>query len=191
VFGRLIPGIAGLLLVATTVLGGEVAGDVTPLDESDPLTRILEAEDSELRTIGLLRARLTYPQLVSGAVGVMWVRMPKEFECVTVCRHRGKFIQVEPGIAGIQLAAGYAVVLGEKKSNKWYLRRVYVGWGIKAALLHTWGGSPLDPPDQDFVGLEGSFTIAGFNVSVGLMHGIDRSPEDARWLVTGGLGWGF
>jgi hypothetical protein len=160
--------------------------------ELDPTQLILDHESTKkTRTVGLARVRLSYPQLLSGAVGVMRSRKPADFECITTCKHRGLLLQVEPGIGGIQLGAGWVLVVGGTGKNKRFLSDVFVGWGFKGVLLRTWGESPLNPPDQTFAGFEGDFSIASTNFSFGVMRGIDPGPEDETWLITGGLGWGF
>jgi hypothetical protein len=99
-------------------------------------------------------------------------------------------LQIEPGLTGGQLSAGWARVLGEKKNNKFFLHDVYVAFGAKAVLMRTWGDSPLHPQDQTLAGVEGEFTIARVNFSLGLLRSLADRPED-RWVITGGLGWGF
>jgi hypothetical protein len=146
---------------------------------------------TERRRFGLLGLRLSYPQQVAGSVGAIWVRQPIDFDCSTVCDFRGPIAQIEPGLAGARLAAGYAVLVGETGSNARYLRRVYVGLGIKGTLLRTWGNANVTPADQTFAGVEVSATVAQVNFRVGLLRSLSHTESGDRWLIAGGLGWGF
>lgn len=187
-----------LLLAGACTAAHAQSKDVTSVEatEERPETNWTErimAEEQDLRThhVGLLRLRASYPQQVSGAWGLMRARVPASFDCRTVCDLRGPFVQLEPGLGGIQLAAGRAVIVGEKKHNERYLANVYVGFGLKGVLLRTWGDNTLRPRGQTFVGAEGEFTITSFNVSLGVLRGVARGAGDRGWVVTGGLGWGF
>jgi hypothetical protein len=164
-----------------------------PHDEDAALTaRILQEErDAERRAVALARVRLSFPQRVSATIGAVVARQPKSYDCTSVCEFRGLLLQAEPGLAGGQLAIGWADVMGESRGNEQFLSRVYLGWGVKAALLRTWGDADLTPPDQTLVGVEGEFTVIQINFSLGLLRAL--SPDDARdtWIVTGGIGWGF
>lgn len=184
--------ICALLVLAAACGAGRAQAEDETASPAD-LTRQLEAHDRDLETrrVGLLRLRLSYPQRLSGAVGLMRVRQPADYDCTTVCDYRGPFVQVEPGMAGIQLGAGYAVLVGERRRNEHYLASVYVGFGIKGVIARTWDPGSLDPPDQTLVGVEGAFTITSVNFSLGLLRSVSSGPVDERWVVTGGLGWGF
>ena len=81
--------------------------------------------------------------------------------------------------------------MGEKGRNASYLRRVYVGLGAKATLLRTWGDAPVEPADQTFAGVEVNAAVAQVNFRLGLLRSLSHPEDKDRWLVTGGLGWGF
>lgn len=156
------------------------------------IERIREHDSrTERRRVGLLGLRLAHVQRVAGSLGAIWVRQPVDFDCATVCDFRGPFAQVEPGLAGIQLGAGYAVLVGEKGRNTHYLRRIYVGLGVKGTLLRTWGDARVDPPDQTFAGVEVNAAIAQVNFRLGMLRSLSDPEGGERWLVTGGIGWGF
>jgi hypothetical protein len=176
-----------LLAVPLQLFGGDESGA-----SSELARRIVEEEQKEeVRVVGLRRLRLSYPLKVSGGLGLMRVRQPADFDCSTVCDHRGMFFEVEPGLAGIQVGAGWALLVAERKRNPLFLSDIYVGWGIRGALLRTWGDSTLDPSGQTFVGAEADLTVTSANIGVGLFHGVARGSEDERWLFTIGAGWGF
>jgi hypothetical protein len=171
---------------------------VWPLVEaSDPVDRELieriseENKDTEIRVVGLGRARISHPQLLSGALGAIVSRQPEGYDCRTVCEFRGFLMQAEPGLGGGQLSAGYAIVNGIMGPDAHFLSHVYVGYGIKGALLRSWGNSSLDPEDQTLLGVEGELTFIGFNFSLGLFRHAGSGDPDDPWVVTGGMGWGF
>ena len=66
-----------------------------------------------------------------------------------------------------KLGSGYALLVGERKRNQRFLSDIYVGWGVRGALLRTWGDSTLDPSGQTFVGAEADLTVASANIGVG------------------------
>jgi hypothetical protein len=189
--------LAAAVLAASLTLGSASTAGLAAAEEQeppveDPLARILAHEQQlERRSVGLVRLRASYPQLVSGALGVMRVRQPADYDCTTVCDYRGLILAIEPGLGGIQLGAGWATVVGDKKRNERFLSDVYVGFGVRGVVLQTWGAARLEPRDQTFAGVEGNFTIASTSFSLGLTRGLYPAPGEKRWLVTGGLGWGF
>jgi hypothetical protein len=184
-------------LVPVALIAGSLAAraDEPPSGEAPPqdiTARILEEDrDLERRVVGLTRFRLSHPQRASAAIGAMMVRQPARYDCSTVCEYRGVFVQAEPGISGGELSAGYAVLMGEKGRNEHFLSRVYLGYGIKGALLRTWNDADLTPSDQTLVGVEGDFTIIHVNFSLGLFRPVDTGEAEDPWVVTGGVGWGF
>lgn len=159
-------------------------------DDGALTARILKHDrDLERRVVGLSRVRFSHPTQLSGTVGAMVARQPAEYDCTTVCEYRGWLFQAEPGLTGGQVSAGYAVVNGEKRRNRHFLSRIYLAYGLKGAVLRTWGSSNLDPSAQTLAGLEGDFTVIGVNFSLGLFRPLQSSDES--WVVTGGVGWGF
>jgi hypothetical protein len=120
----------------------------------------------------------------------MRTRIPANHDCLTVCGLKGPIFQVEPGLSGAQLSAGYARLIGEKRTSRHFLKAVYVGFGVKAVLLRTYGDSPLTPTDQTLAGVEGDFTVASANFSLGVMRSFSQERE-RDWTMTFGLGWGF
>jgi hypothetical protein len=185
-------------LVSVALVVGPIAdarADETPPDDTPPqeiASRILEEDrDVERRVVGLTRFRVSFPQRVSGAVGAMVVRQPARYDCSTVCEYKGLFVQAEPGLSGGELSAGYAVLMGEKGRNEHFLSKVYLGYGIKGALLRTWNDADLTPSDQTLLGIEGDFTIIHVNFSLGLFRHVGSGEADDPWVVTGGIGWGF
>jgi len=162
-------------------------------DAADDFTsRILDEEqDTELRVVGVSRARLSFPQRVSAGIGVIFSRQPTIYDCSTVCEFRGLFVQAEPGYSGGQLSVGYADIMGEKGDREHFLTKVYLAWGVKASLLKTWNGADLTPSDQTLLGVEGDFTVIRVNFSLGVFKHVGSGDPDEPWVLTGGVGWGF
>ena len=93
---------------------------------------------------------------------------------------------------GARSRVGYGKLIGGKQHREEFLSQIYVGWGIKAALLRTWAEQAnLNPPNQSFLGLEGSATVINVNFSLGVFRHVGSSDADDDWRVTGGIGWGF
>lgn len=144
------------------------------------------------RIVTLARARVSVPQEVSGGLTWLRARVPEDYECGTVCDFRGPLVGVEAGLGGIQLAAGYGIVVGEHGPDRdRFVPHVHVGMALKGAVLRTWNTAWGTPPDRTFVGAEASFTVSRTNFSLALFRQVRSSDPDARWMVSGGLGWGF
>jgi len=160
--------------------------------EPTPTELILEHErNTAMHTIGINRIRASYPQGLSAAVGLMRARQPVDYDCTIGCEHRGLVLQLEPGLHGIQVGAGYGLVIGDKRTNRTFLHAYHVGFGIKGVALRTWGDAPDSVLDQTYVGAEGDLSIASVSFSLGVLHVVSPDPGAREWLVSGGLGWGF
>jgi hypothetical protein len=181
--------IAVCLAVGATSWSAEDPPGPTPSD----LERHIQHEEQELETrmVGVGKVRLSVPQRVSGSLGMLIARQPADIDCTTVCEYRGALLQVEPGLDGGQVSAGYAVVVGELGDNDHFLSNVFLGYGLKAALMRTWGDSSLSPPDQTLLGIEGNFTVIRINFSLALFRPVGSDDPADPWVVGGGLGWGF
>jgi len=143
------------------------------------------------RTAGLIRAHWDYPAKASVGFGVVAARMPSDFSCHSPCLFRGVTVQAALGQGGGELAIGYGSLVGETGRGEWLLPRVFVGYGVRAAVVRTWGSSTLDPEGATFLGVEGATTIAQFGLRLGLFHRVEPVSGEADWRVFGGAGWGF
>jgi hypothetical protein len=144
------------------------------------------------RTAGLLRAHWDYPAKASLGFGIVAARMPANFECQTPCLFKGVTIQGAAGLGAGELAIGYGSLVGETgEAGTWLLRHVYVGYGMRAAVVRTWGASTLDPHGATFLGAEGAMTIAQFGLRLGLFHRVEPVSGESDWRIFGGAGWGF
>jgi len=168
------------------------AAALTATNDAEIQQRILDEElDQETRVLMLARARASFPQQVSASFGALVAKQPASYDCTTVCSFRGFLFQVEPGLSGGQLSAGYAVVFGETGRTRRFLGDVYLAYGVKAALLKSWGDADLTPEDQSLAGVEGDFTVIGVNFSLGVFRHVGSGRPEDDWIVTGGVGWGF
>jgi len=183
--------------VATALLMGCCLFFVPETVASDPvdarsLIDLVRQEDErrETRWTGFHRFRVGYPQTVSAGLGVVRARLPESWECVTSCPFRGLVLQVEPGIRGIQLGAGFATLMAEKHHLKHFLHDIHVAFGVKGVVLHRWDGSERSAAERTFAGVEFSYTVTRINFSIGTLRRIDRVPG-GDWIVSAGFGWGF
>jgi len=153
----------------------------------------VSAEDAAaaFRTAGLLRVQLDYPAIASLGFGVIATRMPANFECETACLFHGVTIQGAAGLGAGEFAIGYGSLVGETGGGKWLLRHVYVGYGVRAAVVRTWGTGAADPGGAAFLGVEGAMTIAQFGLRLGVFHRLEPVSGQGDWRVFGGAGWGF
>ena len=146
---------------------------------------------TERRTGGLLRAAWAYPGQASLTFGTIVTRMPADYDCTTVCPYRGATIQGTVGMGAGELAIGYGSLVGETGRGDWLLRRVYLGYGFRMALMRTWGTSEIAPDGTTFWGVEGAFTITQFSLTLGAFRPVRPGDDPRSWRAFGGIGWGF
>lgn len=178
------PGAAvGRSRVLATVLAVAFASGLVPI----------RAEDSGdvPRSAGFFRVHWDYPAKASLGFAVIAARMPATFECKSACLFQGLTVHGAAGLGGGELALGYGRVAAEAGRTHWLLQRTYVGYGLRAALVRTWGSSTLAPQGATFLGVEAAVTVAQFGLRLGLFHDVGGSPEGVGWRIFGGVGWGF
>jgi hypothetical protein len=167
--------ITGLVLLA---LSGRLSARAEDLNEGP-------------RTAGLLAAFWGYPTKATVSFGVIAAQLPVAYECKTPCLFHGLTFQGAAGLGGGELALGYGSLIGETGGGEWLLRRVFVGYGVRAAILRSWGLSTLEPDGAAFAGVEGAMSIAQFGMRLGLFREIGSGAGQGEWRVFGGAGWGF
>lgn len=138
-----------------------------------------------------LRARFAWPQQAAFAAGVLFHRQPENLTCDTVCRIRGWHLQGEAGTGGGQIAFGWATLAGQHGPRVRALSRPYMAFAVRAAILRTWGTSTLTPTERTLAGVEGAWSVARVSLALTVMRDLDDDRVGSRWLVGGGLGWGF
>ena len=143
------------------------------------------------RTAGLLRVHWDYPAKASLGFGVVVAKLPSSFDCHTSCLLHGVTIQGAAGLGGGELAIGYGSVIGESGRGAWLLRHAFVGYGVRAAAVRTWGASTLDPHGATYVGVEGAMVIAQFGLRMGVFRRTEPVVGEKDWRIFGGAGWGF
>ena len=178
-----VPGILAVVLAASA----RAAADAGPMEER---VRAHEA-DAGGRAYGLARVHWDYPLGVSGGAGVLLTSLPRDFDCTTTCPMRGFTIQGAVGLGGAEASVGWANMVAETGKSRRFLRHVYVGYGIRAAYVRTWGASNIDPGGDDFLGLQTAWTIAQFNVTFGVFRRVPATDPGDRTKVFAGMGWGF
>jgi len=147
--------------------------------------------DVEPQVFTLAAVRLDYPRRLTGSLGLLFAKVPREIDCRVACDLRGVFAQVEPGLAGGQLSVGWGRLIGDTGPTSRFLANVHLAGGVRASLLRTWGDSPLGDEPQTLAGVEGELTITRVNFTVGLFRAVSGAGPHDDWVVTGGIGWGF
>jgi len=152
----------------------------------------IEAEEHDRRgfALGLAGAQVTYPQVVSASVAVMWTSQPVSYDCTTPCDFRGPFAGLEPGLGGCKLSFGWARVTGNTNQKGSFLKAGFIGAVYKITVLRTWGDLGWVEGGRTYAGFEFGLPVAQANLGIGLLYRVDGG-EGGRWLVTGGAGWGF
>lgn len=122
--------------------------------------------------------RYSTPIKVSGVFGVIFMQLNGYHS------YGGFFTQIEPGIAGGKLSAGY-------RYGKHQFLPVF-NIGLAVSLMQTWS-NPLQGVDggQTFAGLElsGAFSMLGLNG--GVFRHIAGDDEDSDWIYSLGIGVGI
>ena len=157
-------------------------------------TNTIFAQDAAeaFRTAGLLRVHWDYPAKASLGFGIIAAKMPANFECKTSCLFRGVTIQGAAGLDAGEFAIGYGSLVGETTGRgEWLIRHAYVGYGVRAAVVRTWGASEPAYGGATFLGVEGAMTIAQFGLRLGVFHQVASASGEDDWHIFGGLGWGF
>jgi hypothetical protein len=147
--------------------------------------------DRTRRVYGLARVHWDYPTELTGGSGILVTRLPKDYDCTTTCPMRGFTLQGALGTGGAEASFGYASMVAETGKSRAFLRHVYVGYGIRAAYVRTWGSSNLSPEGDDFVGVQSGWTIAQFSITFGVFRRVPASDPGDRTKVFAGIGWGF
>lgn len=188
------PGTAALRPpVSRGILPGRMRGLLLPLLLLATPAAAADTLDgpSVARRTPTVRARFAWPQQAAFAAGVVFHRQPERITCDTVCPIRGWHLQGEAGTAGGQLAFGWTKLVGQHGPRFDVLSRPYMAFAVRGALLRTWGNSTLTPKERTFAGVEGAWSVARISLALSVMRDLDDDREGSRWLVGGGLGWGF
>jgi hypothetical protein len=151
-----------------------------------------EADGPETsRTAGLIRVHWDYPAKASLGFGVVVAKLPSSFDCHTSCLLRGVTIQGAAGLGGGELAIGYGSLIGETGRRAWLLRHAFMGYGVRAAAVRTWGASTLDPDGATYLGLEAAVVVAQFGLRIGVFRRTESVAGEKDTRLFAGAGWGF
>ena len=178
------------LLACGVVLAADDTGGSRPSREL--MERVAEHDrDRTRRVVGMTRVRLTDPQELSVGLSALIAPLPRDYDCSVTCEFRGLMLQAEPGLAGAQISAGYAVVTADMKRREHFLADIHLAYGVKGVLLRTWDGADLGPPSQTLLGIEGEFGVIGVNFSLGVFRPVSSGHKRNHWVISSGIGWGF
>jgi hypothetical protein len=124
--------------------------------------------------------RLSTPQIVSASAGVLIGQLdPPQPPPPGTHLPSGFLLQLEPGLGGGKLSAGYGIGL-----------LPYAAAGLKLSALRTWGHPLFAKPNQTYLGIEAEATFF-VKLSLGVMRRVRGDNSTARVIVTGGIGLGF
>src|SRR5262245_63267083 len=99
-------------------LGIPCAASASSAPDEPTVAQVREQDAStERRTYVVARARISTAQELSLGASAFVVRQPLDHDCSTACYFRGLLVQLEPGLGGGQLAAGYAVAVAETRTT--------------------------------------------------------------------------
>jgi hypothetical protein len=164
-----------------------------PEDGSDEATfdRVLAEEDERRRRpLGLIGLQVTYPQVLAVSIGVMATSQPTTFDCRTICDFWGPFAQLEPGLGGGKLSLGWGRAMGSTGPDDTFLSPVYLALAGKVTFYRTWNDVGSVTSGRTYAGAELEFSVARVNFGLGALYQINHT-DGGRWLITGGIGWGF
>jgi hypothetical protein len=163
----------------------------TAAEVVDAKQAIQDEEDDRRRLVlGLAGAHLSYPQIVSGSLAVMFTSQVVGWDCRTPCDYRGPFVELEPGLGGGKLSMGWGRVTGNANRRGSFLKSAFIGAAYKLTVLRTWGNYGWVPGNRTYVGLELGVPAAQANVGLGLLYRVDGG-DGRRWTITASAGWGF
>lgn len=185
VCGRKIP--ADLPIAAV-----EAAPPAPTPGDGESLIEAIAEEDADRRrfALGLGGLHLSYPAVVSASVAVMATSQPKSYDCRTPCTFRGPFVELEPGLGGVKVSAGWTRIGGSTGDRGRFLRAGYIGVAYKLTVLRTWGNLGWVPAGRTYAGFELGVPVAQASLGVGLLARVDGG-DGRRWTITGSVGWGF
>ncbi len=169
---------------------GDRPGDEQRLEDLRQALRELDL-DRPLRVVGLVSLSLDRPKGLTGSIGAVFAHPRRSDDCRDVCQLTGPYVQADVGTTGGQLSLGYGSIVGDTGSSDRFVTAAYLAVGIEAALLRTWRDSPLDPDTQTLAGLEGQLSVARVAFRLGVFYRLSDDAQSNRWVVTGGVGWGF
>jgi hypothetical protein len=186
-----------LCLIFCTLCAGERAfadsgstAATTPTKEQAMQRVREELENLERRWYGIARFRYSYPQQLSAGFGAMFVVQPKDSDCSSTCMVQGWQFEIEPGRYGIQGSVGWGKLVGETGRTEHLMYDVHLGWAVRGVVLRTYGDFRYKPLPKTLAGVEGSFTFASLNFSLGILRSLQSGTGD-DWLISAGVGFGF
>jgi hypothetical protein len=192
-----------LLLAALVLFASDIAAQGSGADGAGPAAnpdlptadQAMQQVRDELASVedrwyGITRARWSYPQKFSVAVGAMVTEQRRDADCAEPCTLYGWHFEVEPGLYGVQGSVGWGKLVGETGNTEHLMHTVYLGWALRGVVMRTWGDSPLTPTNQTLAGIEGNFSLLRLNYSIGVLRSLS-SDSSRDLIITAGIGWGF
>jgi hypothetical protein len=147
--------------------------------------------DRGRRTYTLWRGALSYPLSAAASLGAIVTSLPRTHDCRSLCEMRGLTVHATAGLTGGELAIGWARAFAETGPRRRTLANVPLAYGMRAALMRTWGDSPLDPTAQTLAGVEVALTITRVSFTAGAFVPVSAGPHHESRAITGSIGFGF
>ncbi len=160
----------------------------------DMPARLLAIErDRERRAFGLWRGAVSYPLSAAASAGAIVTSLPRTHDCRSLCEMRGLTVHLSAGGTGGELAIGWARVFAETGARRRFLATVPLAYGIRGAVMRTWGDAPLSPTTQTLAGAEVALTITRVSFTLGAFVpvGGGEDHEHEHRVFTGSIGFGF
>jgi hypothetical protein len=171
---------------------GALAAAAALIIVSSTVAKAAEDLPVSVRSGGLVRVAYDYPIEAALGFGVIVAKMPGNYDCRSICNYRGATVQGKVGLRGGQLAIGYGSLIGDTRDEGWLVHRVFIGYGVRAALLRRWNDDDLALPEaKTYWGVEGAFTITQFSMTLGIYRPVHPADGLSSLRVFGGIGWGF
>jgi hypothetical protein len=183
-------------ILCVQIPGGQVFADgvstaaTIPTEEQAMQQVREELENLERRWYGIARFRYSYPQQLSVGFGAMLVNQPEDTDCSSTCMVQGWQFEIEPGLYGTQGSVGWGKLSGTTGRTKRLMHTVYLGWAVRGVLMRTYRDFRYTPLPKTLAGIEGSFTFARLNFSLGLLHSLSSGTGN-DWIISLGAGFGF
>jgi hypothetical protein len=153
---------------------------------------ILAAErDRSRRTYNLWRGAISVPLSAAATFGVVSTTLPRTSDCRSLCEMRGLTAHLSAGLTGGEVAFGWARLFAESTHGQRSLRPPPLAYGVRGAVIRTWGDSALTPQAQTLVGAELALTITRVSFTAGVFVPVDAGHHHQSRVFTGSIGFGF
>ena len=139
----------------------------------------------------------SFPQYVScGITGIICLNQ-KRWSTDVGASVAGLLVQLEPGLGGVKLAAGYGFIsstrnfTGHRLGPLGHMGIPYLGYALKAVVLRTAYRPWNLPAGGSYAGAEAQFNFLMLDLRAGVLGQVDGRDWTRPWAATWGVGVGF